>query len=81
MAWHQIGDSIGSDNGLLPIQHQAIIWTNAGLSSIESLGTNVCESLIKIQKFYSQKYTRPYRLQNGGHFVWGWIEDGLKIKK
>ena len=26
--------SIGSDNGLSPIRHKAIIWTNAGLLSI-----------------------------------------------
>ena len=40
MAWRRIGNnepmltivnlvSTGSDNGLLPIRHQAIIWTNA----------------------------------------------------
>ena len=43
--------SIGSDNGLLPIQHQAIISTNSGLLSIGPLGTNVSEMLIKIQNF------------------------------
>ena len=26
---------IGSDNGLSPDQHQAIIWTDAGISLIE----------------------------------------------
>ena len=31
---------IGSDNGLLPGRHQAIIWTKAGIWSIEPLGTN-----------------------------------------
>ena len=24
---------IGSDNGLSPVQHQAILWTNAGVQS------------------------------------------------
>ena len=40
-----------SDNGLSPIRHQAIIWTNAGLLSIGPLGTNFSEILIKIQNF------------------------------
>ena len=31
----------GSDNGLALTRHQAIIWTNAGISSIEPLGTNL----------------------------------------
>ena len=32
--------SIGSDNGLLPIQHQAIIWTSGRLLSIGPWRTN-----------------------------------------
>ena len=43
--------SIGTNNGLSPIRHQAIILTNAGLLSIGLLGTNYSESLIKIQTF------------------------------
>ena len=43
--------SIGSDNGLSPIRRQAIIWTNAGLLSIEPLGTNFSEILSKRQNF------------------------------
>ena len=43
--------SIGSDNGLSPIRRQAIIWTNAGVLSIEPLGINFNEILIKIQHF------------------------------
>ena len=31
---------IGSDNGLLPDCHQAIIWTNAGILLIRTTGTN-----------------------------------------
>ena len=31
---------IGSDNGLLPDRHQAIILTNAGILLIESWGTD-----------------------------------------
>ena len=47
--------SIGSDNGLLPIKHQAIIWTCAGLLSIGHLGTNFGEILIKIKNFVLTK--------------------------
>ena len=42
---------IGSDNGLLPGRHQAIIWTNAGLLLIPPLGTNFNEILIGIHTF------------------------------
>ena len=42
---------MGSDNGLSPIRHQAIIQTNAGLLSIGPLGTNFSEILIKTQHF------------------------------
>ena len=34
--------SIGSNNGLVPIRRQAVIWTNAGLFSIRSLGAITC---------------------------------------
>ena len=47
--------SIGSDNGLSPIQHQAIIHTNAGLFLIGPLRTNFSEILIKIQTFWFEK--------------------------
>ena len=35
---------IGSGNNLLPLQHQAITWTNAGILSIQPLGTNSMNS-------------------------------------
>ena len=35
----------------LPIRHQAIIWTIAGLLSIGPLWTNCSETFIKIQDF------------------------------
>ena len=38
--------TISSDNGLSPIWHQGIIWTNAPLLSIGTLGTNSSEILI-----------------------------------
>ena len=39
---------IGSDNGLSPGRHQAIIWTNAGVLLIGPLETNVIKMLIEI---------------------------------
>ena len=46
---------IGSDNGLSPGRHQAIIWTNAGLLSIGPLRTYFSENLIKIQQLSLEK--------------------------
>ena len=46
---------IGSDNGLLPGQCQAIIWTNAGIMLIWPLQTNFSEMLIEIQIFSLKK--------------------------
>ena len=45
----------GSDNGLSPGRRQAIIWTNAGILLIGSLGTNFNEILIGIQTFSFKK--------------------------
>ena len=47
--------AIGSDNGLSPGRRQAIIWTNAEILLIGSLGTNFNEIFIKIQKFSFKK--------------------------
>ena len=46
---------IGLDNGLSPGRRQAIIWTSAGISLIEPLGTNFREILIGIQSFSFKK--------------------------
>ena len=46
---------IGSDNGLSPVQCQAIIWTNAGILLIGPSGTNFSEILIKINTFSFKK--------------------------
>ena len=40
-----------SDNGLLPGLHQAIIWTNAGILLIQTLGTSFSEILSEICAF------------------------------
>ena len=42
---------IGSDNGLSPGQHQAIIWTCAGIELIRTLGTNFSEILSDIHTY------------------------------
>ena len=42
---------IGSDNGLSPCRRQAIIWTNAGILLIRTLGTNFIEILSEIRAF------------------------------
>ena len=46
---------IGSDNGLSPDRHQAIIWTNARLLLIWTLGTNFSEISSEIHTFSFQK--------------------------
>ena len=46
---------IGSDNGLLPGQCQAIIWTNARLLLVWPLGTNFSEISIDIKAFSFKK--------------------------
>ena len=43
--------NIGSDNGLLPVRHQVIIWIYNGLLSIEPLWTICSENWIKLQQF------------------------------
>ena len=47
--------TIGSDNGLSPGRRQAIIWTNAGILSIRTLGTNFSEILSEIHAFSFKK--------------------------
>ena len=42
---------IGSDNGLAPGRHQAIIWTNSGILLIGTLETNFSEISIEMQPF------------------------------
>ena len=50
---------IGSDNGLSPGRRQAIIWTNAGILLIRTIGTNFSEILGKIHSFsFSKMYLK-----------------------
>ena len=46
---------IASDDGLSPVRHQAIIWTNAVTLLIGSLGTNFSEIVIEIYRFSFKK--------------------------
>ena len=46
---------IGSDNGLSPGRRQAIIWTNAVILLIRTLGTNFSEILSEIHSFSFSK--------------------------
>ena len=46
---------IGSDNGLSTARRQTIIWTNAGILLIWSLGITFSEMLIKIYTFSFRK--------------------------
>ena len=52
---HICATIIGSDNGLSPGQHQAIIWTNTGILLIGTLGTNFSKTLIEIHAFSFKK--------------------------
>ena len=52
---------IGSDNGLLPVQHQAIIWTNEVLLSIILSGTNF---------IFIQEYAFGNVCEMAGIFSW-----------
>ena len=47
--------NIGSENGLSPSRRQAIIWTNAGILLIGTLGTNFSEIAIEIYTFSFKK--------------------------
>ena len=46
---------IGLDNGLSPDRRQAIIWTNAGILLIGTLGTNFSEIVIETRPFSFKK--------------------------
>ena len=46
---------IGSDNGLSPSRRQAIIWTNAGILLIRTLGANFSEIFREIHVFWFKK--------------------------
>ena len=69
---------IGSNNGLSPGRHQAIIWTNAGILLIRISGTNFSEIFREIHTFSFRKMHlkmssgkwQPFCLGLNDH-VWG----------
>ena len=60
---------ISSDNGLSPGRRQAIIWTNAGIVLIRTLGTNFSEILSEIHAFSFKKMHLKMSSGKGGHLV------------
>ena len=61
--------TIDSDNGLSPSRCQAIIWTNAGILLIWTLGANFIEIIIKIHTFSLGKCFWKCCLENSAHLV------------
>ena len=61
--------TIGSDNGLSPGWRQAIIWTNAGISLIRTLGIKFIEILSETHTFSFKKMHLKCLLWNGVHFA------------
>ena len=61
----------GSDDSLLPGRRQAIMWTNAGILLIGSLGIQFSEIVIEINtySFKKMKCIWNFRLRNGVLFV------------
>ena len=57
----------GSDNGLLPHRHKAIICPNAGILLIGPLGTYLSEISIKLYPFSFKEMLLKCHLQNGSH--------------
>ena len=62
---------IGSDNGLPPDRRQAIIWTNAGIWLIRTLGTNFIEILGEIHSFSFKKMHLKMSSAKGRLFSFG----------
>ena len=70
---------IGSDNGLMPCRHQAIIGTNAEILLFGPFGTNFSEILIEITTFSFKKMClkvssakqQPFRLGLNVLTNWG----------
>ena len=59
----------GSDNGLSPDRRQAIIWTNAIILLIRTLGTKFIQILSEMNTFYPRKFIWKCRLRKSGNFV------------
>ena len=78
---------IGSDNGLAPGWHQAIIWTIAGKLLIGPLGKNFSEILIELIFFQENTlaaiFSRPqfvnFRNSNNIVFCWIWKSNYMML--
>ena len=68
---------IGSDNGLSPGWRQAIIWTNAGILLIRTLGTNFSEILGEIHSFSFSKM--PLKMSSAKWRLFGLGLDELNL--
>ena len=66
---------IGSDDGLSPGRRQTIIWTNAGILVIRTLGTKLCEFLSEIHAFSFKKM----HLKMSSATVWWQFCFGLNV--
>ena len=64
--------SIGSENDLSPVRHQAITWTNAGLLLIGLLGTNFNKIESEFYHLHSRKCIWNCRLPKWRPFCPGW---------
>ena len=62
---------IGSENGLLPGRHQAIIWTNDGILLIGPLVANFSEILVVFHIFSSKKMHLKMSFAKRGPFCLG----------
>ena len=60
--------SIGAGDGLVPVWHQAITWTNADFVSIGPR-TSISMQFLSNIKFNSQNFICKFCLQNFGHYV------------
>ena len=66
---------IGPGNGLSPVRHQAITWTNVGLLSVGLLGTYFSEIWIGIVFSIELKFC-----QNDAQFVQGrWVKSPRQL--
>ena len=65
--WRRVSQNagvlVGSDNGLSPSRHQAIIWTNGGILLIRNLGTNFSEILSEI---YTVSFKKTHLKMSSG---------------
>ena len=59
----------GPDNGLLPSQHQAIIWTNGGILLIGPLGTNSSENFNRNSYIFIQENAFENVIWKWRHFL------------